>query len=1368
MTERTFRRSPSPGRPPSSALSVQEPPVPKVPQDYSNIPPVPANAHRRSVSLDTTPTRVLSTGGRGQSVAHSGTPTGPESRTGSLQKVGGLDRTESRNSINFSRPLSPPPQSPVTAAAETSFLGAMQNGISAAEAEDIQYGVAYTADQPVKKKKKKVAPGLAEASFLHGGTLGSKPVVTPLEPGPVTEPVISGQTRPPPRKKKKKVAPTGQSDHGLSPNDTPVQTESESDSPSEKVRERRAQRASGVLAKQPSIVREDWEGEQGETSLVTEAPLATEAPFATEAQNRADQGLSPVGSPTPLSQGKMSVTAANVSRKIEEPASPTQPAGQALSPPATNGITTTPPARGEAAVTAALAVPPMIEEWPAHARPVSLSPSRLTRFSDRLSSDLAAGRKHEPLPRSVSPAKSALKHHFPPSPPSLSPVDGHFPRNRDSSVTPSESSDVSSSGISKHKKSARVSFEAPPEVVGTTAEVEAMDETAWAAGSHARDGRPNLSTIPSVDSIEELMTPRPQLPSFGSLRSKSRRGGADVPDSRTRLSSEGTVQSQRSPPIPHEANKIASLTTTSNDATLDTSVSSDHAIGAILAQEAQKKENQVAMTVPQPTDLRLPLPPVVTSVEGTGSLSDSESEPSVGDGGTSPAAEAGVTHAGSAMSSAPTPPRDQFTVPTLSVQPPTPGPEQGKLDDQWLVPVPGGFPSSTDRPSHVADSSTKAIPSHELSARSPADVGIAQPSPPARPSGQHVGAVAPGPALEGLNERDSDDESIYSDAAEDLSGLDGDGFGSIDAIVDSPVVDTTPVHRRTSPPPSPLANATQAGSTDTSMPRSWDEMQARWSGIAQHSRQSSIQQASSVPTAPVAVSQPRQKPKKNIPAPLAIATTPAASTGLLPSDLPPPSQNQSSAYPPIQTAKSGASRGPTSFRPSMRSEPAAGLPSGFRKSMRAENRPLQPQPPPAQLPGTQPTPPPPPQAALRKKQIPSAAGPGPSRVSTAGPKPAQPALSTDSDSESSYKRSRRARSGDQKHTMRRTMRLAAPTSELTGRDRPSSSATGQRLMKTTMRSSMDGGVPTLRGQPEAKRSSSLFSRSRRKSPSPASPQLALPSRFADSDDEDESRDHHHHHLFRSRFADSSDDEDDLGKFAPVRGIPRRAGDEESTDLEDSSDGEVSARGGPIPASNGLGPGGGSLSPASEKKRGLFGRLRGKKNKDEKAALKLGLNPAGEKSTILQRAAAAARDAAKEQQDHVALPMTKGREEKRKSSQFGFGSIEERDAVIEQTRLKLEKAQERRPTTPVADGKLHRRQTPSRILSDSWPLPAGMKARPNTSDGFGHNGSGVTPGLEEDIQTDDGIKDHHGAGVVYGRSGKKKRFIMLRKAFGLKD
>jgi serine/arginine repetitive matrix protein 2 len=1395
MTERTFRRSPSPGRPVSQGHPDYTPPVPSIPADIPEPPPFSTKAQRRAASLEPRGSqRVYSPASRtfvevpapappqpklkakpqaqaqaqarppapaqpktqAQAAATSVVPSRPATgaQTAALRSFSPpyeLQRSDSRNSINFSypRPQSPPARSPTSPIATSSPIQEprpaqpVQNGITPAQAEAVSYEVAHAAQAPVKKKKKKVAPQSAEGSHLSSGTMASKPVTTPLEPGPEHPPEPPASAEPVKKKKKKKVMVTGESSHF--PSDS---GQSDSDSAAEQTR--KAQRASGMLMKQPSLVREDWEGEQEQERI--------------EAQQREEQGLSPVSSPNAV-QGKKA-TAANMSRKIEDPqAQPQKPAAA----PVYHAVSTDEPA----SPTIASPPPEQLLSVGQPQRTPSVSPSR-ARFSDRLASDLGVGKKHEPLPRSYSPVKSALKHH------EASPSDPNALRVRESSATPSDASDLSADGTIRRKKSARVSFQPEPEIVGTGADVEEVEEPAPAFPENKDTGkrgffgfgraRPTLTTIPSEEDMDEYK-PRPELPSFGSIRSKGRRTD----------SSDSVELAQKTAKAP----STSSDSSTSNGLPQPQGVSSDHALGGGFAQQVA---NQAARSTYAPArDPNLPLPPEVTSVEGSGYVSDPSSSSEDEDDEElmaptpiaaplqltptpeqAPAAESATVPV---ESNAPVAPQAVVQeVPAVAVQPPTPNPEDDKPTDQWEVEVPGGFPGAFDEV-EAAPRATAPI----VKEQTPVSEKDADPAPAAAPA---LKVQTP----EESEEEDTDNASIYSDAAEDLSDLEGDGFGSINAIVESPIVTTSKMADLNTPPHSPLA-AMSNRPAEPNRNASWDEAQEKWKGIAKQTREQTQQPVKKTsgggledskwaqPAPATLAPAPQIKPKKKKKSGAALAASIAPGTTVRqPPDSPPKSKNQASSYPTINN-------GGGSFRQSMRSQPAPQGPAagGIRTSMRAPPPPAEgamrssmraPAGPRPKSPVQAIAPPAsPPRAALQKKHIPAAA-------KAAAPRSVPKKSGNDSDSDSSFQRTRRRKPDAGAYTMRSSMR-AGPQSVPTqpaGRGavrslsppqrRPFSPSGEPKAFRSSMRASLDDSGPTLRGQPDTKRSSSLFGRRKTKSPSPAPPSRspfgAVKSRIAeDSDDDDRSR----HNTFRSRFQDSSDEDEPL-PVPPITRPARRTKDEDSTDLDDSSDEERKA-----PKAKPQAPkintavaqapqSGAALSPTSPtKKKGLFSRLRGKKDKDEPAV----------SSPVNGRPPA----------QNAVVNGNKKEEKEEDMGNMGFASTEERDEMIRQTMAKLEaaKTNESEANSSSTAGKVQRRGMGQRIMSDSWPLPdkpgPDLDTRPSTSSGVPAktNGTAIRPGLGERIPTSETTDS---SGVVYGRSGKKKRFPMLRKALGLKD
>lgn len=312
---------------------------------------------------------------------------------------------------------------------------------------------------------------------------------------------------------------------------------------------------------------------------------------------------------------------------------------------------------------------------------------------------------------------------------------------------------------------------------------------------------------------------------------------------------------------------------------------------------------------------------------------------------------------------------------------------------------------------------------------------------------------------------------------------------------------------------------------------------------------------------------------------------------------------------------------------------------------------------------------------------------------------------------------------------------------LSPQNRQPVSPMGQGTMRTTMRGSTGAGAPSLRKQDPIRSSSgtSGFGKSRKVKATSSKPVSSkLKSRFADSDDESETR------TFCSRFDDSSDDEAGVFQYRPVRGIPGKPIEGDSTDLEDSSDdgekrtGKSQSRGFQSPnlangvstkmdkESEAISPTARPTSPMDGmKKKGLFDRFRSKKAKDSPQS-----NPPLEA-------------------ERGNLPPPPPAD------------------VLGARSPPL-------PASPDFKGKLQRRHIPARMTSDSWPLPAtppidDASDRPQTSDGTGavDGANGTRPALGERQDTSGTVRTVGGTPVL-GRTGKKKRFPMLRKAFGLHD
>lgn len=331
-------------------------------------------------------------------------------------------------------------------------------------------------------------------------------------------------------------------------------------------------------------------------------------------------------------------------------------------------------------------------------------------------------------------------------------------------------------------------------------------------------------------------------------------------------------------------------------------------------------------------------------------------------------------------------------------------------------------------------------------------------------------------------------------------------------------------------------------------------------------------------------------------------------------------------------------------------------------------------------------------------------------------------------------------------------------------------------MRSSLRGSMDAKVETRTKSP----SRFGFGKASKSQPK-KNTSTKWSSRFADSSDEDDGR-----QVRRSRFVDSSDDED----MAPVRGIPRRIDEGDSTELEDSpvetsppsktmskkspdapresGDSNLVESGqspynsvsGALASNNTTGSQARIWAEKEKKKRSFFGALGKRKNSDSRV-------PKSEPDSPAQRDTPPERPRA--ERPRVERVMSNGT----------VGSNSPATAVA--------------PASPKSP-KLQRRNTPKRFASDSWPLPAppmmpgAADDRPNTSDGnglglgldvdsrdgdHGEGGNGVTrPELGSRRSTQPGRPNgvaNTGEAVPLGIPGsKKKRFPLLRKALGLHD
>lgn len=431
----------------------------------------------------------------------------------------------------------------------------------------------------------------------------------------------------------------------------------------------------------------------------------------------------------------------------------------------------------------------------------SNSPVRQAHFGP-VSSSLTV--KHSPPARSISPRKSALKQ--------TSPSRGASPSEESSeasaNVAPREEHPVA------RKKSVRVSFDdGGTVVVGESASTNRTESTVLSSPQNTAGRRPWYGNIgrgkkelPPLDD-DEIMKPRPALPSFGSVRDKKPRE---------------TIIDEGGRPLVRPIGDITYSTPLTNHpktaeiygaAVGSLGQSTDHALGSVLARE-QEEKSKIPANISR---FREPLPPVVTTVEGSGYNSDSSSNSELEDteaenpreavapqGRQSVVAKSSETLAGSDNPNSAIPAevahgdggiRDA-PVPAISISQPTPPVTEKHISKPYFD-VPGGFPEDDSDMSAPDAPEVATLPTSEVKSyagnRAALSEMAATPSTPAIPQPTSLSVAEP----------PSDSESsIYSDAYEDLSELDGDGFQSLDAVVESPISPSglvDPLHKERTP-----------------------------------------------------------------------------------------------------------------------------------------------------------------------------------------------------------------------------------------------------------------------------------------------------------------------------------------------------------------------------------------------------------------------------------------------------------------------------------------------------------------------------------------------------------------------------------------
>lgn len=438
------------------------------------------------------------------------------------------------------------------------------------------------------------------------------------------------------------------------------------------------------------------------------------------------------------------------------------------------------------------------------ARVHSESPARSAHFASSSTDQLVV--KHEPPPRSVSPRKSAMK--LSSQARGVSPSDDGSEASSSRHLSPQENEDPALS----RKKSARVSWDdRSTVVVGEGVPPQEIDSPMIPSPQTKKPWHSVVSKFTKKDNVsiaeDETMTPRPALPQFGSVREKK-------------------VRETEERPLVRPSERV--FTSQNGSAAPGTGQSSDAAIGAAITQDLASKN---AANI---SKYREPLPASQTSTEISQTQVDVDEssdddldtdvttepedvpESTASKGPASRVSEPPVTptKAGTAKK------ESDESVPTISVSHPSPRP-QGSGE----ATPPGGFPDDQDTSRDNSDD--------EESDSS----GLSTPTRSTGPAG------AIGTGMADIVEEDEETENDrFSDAYEDLEEVDGDGFLSLDAVVDSPTtgkvnkkqVEDTPIVTK---PKDSLEDDREfstpvEGAEDAGEPDDWENAKAYWKSLS--------------------------------------------------------------------------------------------------------------------------------------------------------------------------------------------------------------------------------------------------------------------------------------------------------------------------------------------------------------------------------------------------------------------------------------------------------------------------------------------------------------------------------------------------------
>ena len=964
----------------------------------------------------------------------------------------------------------------------------------------------------------------------------------------------------------------------------------------------------------------------------------------------------------------------------------------------------------------------------------------------------------------------------------------------------------------------RVSFEETPIIAGTSAYAD-TNKPVSPTGLSASKWSPSAE---EDDVFDDFMKPRAALPVFGSIREKERRSThEDI--------AEKVTETVSSTPMTASIGSIGDSMQSSND----------HALGSIVAQDFARKET-------------------MTSVERSGDASDSSRESSLYKHGDaqSPAPEPKtLTEPIEDKPSTPASVAERvIDVPDIALLPPTPGLPEGAEPTYDSMSALGGWDTviptqdaQTIKSAPTAMAKAPSIPIAATYDQSASQIDEDESS--------DDNSSVYSDAYEDLTDAEggfgSIDAMVGSSVVLSQSGLKSSKYADKSATA-SPVsqlrheatADTHANADATRSTADRQADARNVAARVMQAPITRDEPRDDRRSAAEpatktvtppHSSQSSPRPLKSALKKSLATQPAEPQMRTTLrggASPVLRGEPPMRSTMRESHDIAPQAQPQmrksmrgSDSAP---SAHMGLATSPPQMRKSMRgSDPVSpGLAASRHSMVQMDTKPTR--------------------GALQKRNIPTAApAPKPRPQSMPVSKPVAvpaPKYESDSDaSESSFQRVRSSRNRNEggRYTMRGSMRNGpAPTMRASAAPapKPVRAISPPASPSPAMRKSLRPSSPTQEPAKSFKfrlRSLSPVGRFRsskspeRAPPSPVQPKkMAMPtfskqpkqtsataarvkaakaskasrSRFVDSSDED---DDEPPRRFQSRFADSDSDDGEEYKLppglAPVRGIPRRAGEEDgdSTDLEEEADHEkATAQATAGPSTNGKTNGnangqgaalsGGSLRDskhaptlptfeAGDKvkvKRSFFGL--GKKKT-------MAASPVAAPTVAASPVAASPVAASPVAASPVAAPPVATPSEAAPSETAPQPSVpepEQPSPPAQRNRppgLPLTPIEEDKDFgTAVADSpeskkapKLQRRSTPE------WPLPSIAAVdddkRPMSSDGIAPHRPRFA--MRQPSTTSNATApnvDAQGRTVSFGRDGKKKKFQGLRRVFGLND